>query len=80
VQALYRSDWLARKIVDTPAFDSTRAWRQWEAEADQIEALEEAERSFGLQRKLLEALTKARLYGGAAMVLGVKGTPFNKEA
>jgi hypothetical protein len=79
VQALYRSDWLARKIVDTPAFDSTRAWRQWEAEADQIEALEEAERSFGLQRKLLEALTKARLYGGAAMVLGVKGTPFNKE-
>ena len=79
LEALYRSDWLSRKIVDVPAFDACRAWRSWQAEQDQIEQLEAAERSFGLQKKLLEAMTKARLYGGAAMVHGVKGTPFNEE-
>ena len=42
LEALYRSDWLSRKIVDIPAFDATRAWRSWEAEQDQIEALEKS--------------------------------------
>jgi hypothetical protein len=27
----YRSDWLARRIVDLPAQDATREWRQWAA-------------------------------------------------
>ncbi len=77
---LYRSDWLARKIIDVPAFDSCRAWRQWQAETDQIERLEEEERKFALQRKLMFAMTRARLYGGACLVLGVSGTgDFNEE-
>lgn len=77
---LYRGDWLARKIIDVPAFDACRAWRQWQADTDQIEKLEEEERKFGLQRKLMFALTRARLYGGAAIILGVSGTgDFNEE-
>jgi len=46
LESAYRGDWLARKIVDIPAFDSCRQWRQWEAENDQIELLEEAARNF----------------------------------
>jgi len=79
LEAAYRGDWVARKVVDIPAFDATRAWREWQAEQDQVQALERQERAFGLQRKLLSALTKARLYGGAAMVIGVKGQRFEDE-
>jgi phage-related protein (TIGR01555 family) len=71
LEAAYRGDWLARKIIEVPAFDCTRAWRSWVAEQDQIEQLERTEHEFGLQHKLLSGLTKARLYGGAALVIGV---------
>jgi uncharacterized protein len=75
----FRGDWIARKIVQLPAFDSCRAWRQWQADPDQIEKLEKAERDFALQLKLLGAIEKARLYGGAAMILGVDQGRFNEE-
>lgn len=77
---LYRGDWLARKIVDIPAFDATRAWRTWQADKSDVSKIEEMERSFGLQKKCMEAFVKARLFGGAAMVLGVKGAgDWNEE-
>jgi phage-related protein (TIGR01555 family) len=80
LEQLYRGDWIARKIVDIPAFDATRAWRQWQADKDQIEKLEECEQEIQLQQKVLLALQRARLYGGAAMVLGVIGTgEFHEE-
>jgi phage-related protein (TIGR01555 family) len=79
LEKAYRGDWLARKIVDIPAFDSCRAWRSWQADQDQIEKLEEAERAFGIQRKVMDAMVKARLYGGAAIVLGVKKQKFEDE-
>ena len=67
----YRSDWIARKIVDIPAYDSTREWRLWQADDAQIEKLEEAEKALCLQQKILDAAIRARLYGGSAMVIGV---------
>jgi phage-related protein (TIGR01555 family) len=79
LHAAYRGDWLSRKIVDTPPFDACRAWREWQAEQDQIEKIEKAETDFGLQRKLMWALSKARLYGGAALVMGVEGQKFEDE-
>jgi uncharacterized protein len=66
----YDHAWLPRKIVDIPAFDSVRAWRDWQAEAAQITLIEGEERRLGLQRKVLEARTKARLWGGAAILIG----------
>lgn len=33
----YRGAWLPRKIVDIPAFDSVRAWRDWQAKKPQTE-------------------------------------------
>jgi phage-related protein (TIGR01555 family) len=68
----YRGDWIARKVVDIPAFDMVRAGRFWHAEDDQIEALEEGERRLALKPKLAKALKMARLCGGSAMILGVR--------
>jgi phage-related protein (TIGR01555 family) len=75
----YRGDWIARKVCDIPPFDACRAWREWQAEQDQIEKIEKAEADLGIQRKLIEAMTKARLYGGAAMIMGVEGQKFEEE-
>ena len=74
LDAMYRTDWIARKIVRIPAEDATREWRQWQAENDQIEAIETVERAHQIPQKLTQALVKSRLYGGAALVLGVDGT------
>jgi uncharacterized protein len=79
LNAAYRGDWLCRKIVDIPAFDSCRAWREWHAEDDEIELIEEEEKNLGIQRKLMAAQSKARLFGGAAMIMGVEGQLFEEE-
>lgn len=66
----YRGAWLPRKIVDIPAFDSVRAWRDWQAEQDQIEKIEAEEQRLNVRGKVLEARIKARLWGGAAIHIG----------
>lgn len=71
LEKAYRGDWIARKAVDLPAKDATREWRQWQASGDQIEKIEEEERKHDIQRKMRMVLIRSRLYGGAALVLGV---------
>lgn len=66
----YRSAWLPRKIVDIPALDSCRKWRNWQAENDVIELIEREENRLNLRGKVLEARIKARLFGGAAILIG----------
>jgi phage-related protein (TIGR01555 family) len=70
LEAAYRGDWIARKVVDIPAFDMTRQWRQWQADAAQVELLEKLEKDLFLQQKTQQALIRSRLYGGAIMVMG----------
>lgn len=70
----YRGDWIARKVVDIPAMDMTRAWRNWQADDDQIQALEATERRLCLKQRVLKALKWARLFGGAGLILGTKDT------
>jgi phage-related protein (TIGR01555 family) len=73
LEASFQSDWIARKAITIPPQDSTRQWRAWQAEADQIEKLEATENRLRVQLKLQEALVKARLYGGCCIMLGVDG-------
>ena len=73
VESAYRTSWLMRKIVDVPAMDMTRAWRSWQTDRDVIEQLEKEEKRLGLKAKVKRALVLARLWGGGALVLGVKG-------
>lgn len=80
--AMHRSDWMARKIVDIIPHDMTREWRDWQAKgADakgrtqedqqgQIALIEDTEKRLGLQKKVTDAMQKARLYGGAGIVIG----------
>lgn len=66
----YRGSWLPKKIVDIPALDSCRKWRDWQAEAGQITEIEAEERRLNVKAKVLEARIKARLFGGAAIFIG----------
>ena len=59
IDAAHRSTWLGRKIHDIPPKDMTREWRAWQAEDNQIEAIEGEETRLKLQQKVRRALTMA---------------------
>lgn len=71
--AMYRSDWISRKVVDIPAFDMIREGRNWQAGAPLIEKLEAEEARLQVWPKLAKALRLARLYGGSVIIIGEKG-------
>jgi phage-related protein (TIGR01555 family) len=76
LESAYRGDWIARKVIDIPAFDMTREWREWQADEAQVELIEELEKNLFVQQKVQQALIKSRLYGGAIMIMGVdNGAP-----
>ncbi|WP_145256952.1 DUF1073 domain-containing protein [Pseudomonas sp. DE0157] len=79
----YRGAWLPRKIVDIPPLDATRRWRGWQASKDQIEKLEAEEKRLDVRRKVKQAMTRARLFGGAAIYIGTgdrdTALPLNPE-
>jgi len=72
---MYRGSWLARKIVDIPAQDATRKWREWQATTEQTTALEHEERRLGIRKKVEQALKRASLYGGQALYIGLADDP-----
>lgn len=69
LEAMYRDDWIAKKIVKIPAYDMVRAGRVWNAEDEAVTALEAEESRLGVFQKVLKALIFARLYGGAALII-----------
>ncbi len=66
----YRGAWFPRKVVDIPAKDATRRWRAWQASKQQIEKIEAEEKRLQVKARTMEALIKARLWGGAAIFIG----------
>ena len=74
IEAAYLGSWLTRKIIDIPAQDMVRAGRDWDAEDDQIAAIEKEEKRLGYWAKLYEALTLGRL-GGGAILIGLGDDP-----
>ena len=76
LEALYRNDWVAGKVVDLPAEDMMRKWRCLSAESlgeKRLREIEQSEAELGLRDKFDEALRWARLFGGAAIVIGIEG-------
>lgn len=69
--ALYRGNAMARKITEIPPGDMVREWRRWVADEAIIGKLETAERELMVIDKFREALVYARLYGGAAIFIGL---------
>jgi phage-related protein (TIGR01555 family) len=70
IVAAYRGSWLPRKIIDIPALDSCRKWRDWQADDKVIELIEKEEKRLNVKGKILEASKKSRLFGGAALYIG----------
>ena len=75
LNAMHRSDWLSRKVIDIIPDDMTREWRNWKAKKPQIEKIEAVEKSplIALAAKVNEAMIAARLHGGALIYIGIKG-------
>lgn len=67
LEAAYQSNWVARQIVDIPADDMTREWR--DIKCDGADAIRAAEDYLGLPQLTNEALSWSRLYGGAAILM-----------
>lgn len=75
LQEGYRSGWIIPKLVDVPATDALRKWRDFSAEADQILALKNAENDLQVKKKVIRAYTLARLWGGAAIFINTGQDP-----
>lgn len=61
--AAYEGSSLISRVVDVPAEDATRKWREWQADPEQITAIEKVEVSLGIKSKLKDAFSDARLFG-----------------
>jgi len=68
IEAAYRSSWLISKIVDVPAMDMVREWREWEAEADDVKRIEDEERRLKVRETILTGLIYGRLGGGIVVI------------
>jgi len=68
--AMYRTSAIAKKIIDLPAEDSLREWREWQASADDISKIEAEENRLCLHANLVRTSKRARLFGGAAIFIG----------
>lgn len=67
--AAYMSSGMARKVIAIHAEDRVREWRDWQAEADQITAIEAEEKRLGLVAKVQEAETLRGIGGGALIII-----------
>lgn len=73
IDAAYRTDWLARKIIDVPVADMTRGGLDLQLDIDEIARFDKAAKRLGLYPKIKRALTLGRL-GGGVMLLGLPGS------
>lgn len=70
--AAYLGSGMLQKVIEIPAADRTREWRDWQAEQDDIEKLEAEERRLGLIGKIKQAEI-LRGIGGGALILAMPG-------
>jgi hypothetical protein len=72
---MYRENWLAKRIIDTPCEDMTRSWYSVssEIEQDKLDELAKLEAKHNVKQEITNGLRWARLYGGAAAVIVIKG-------
>lgn len=84
LESMYRGEGIARKVVDLPVTDLMRPWRSWQATKEQITTIEDAEKRHKVRAKFKLAMELARLYGGAAIIIGADtgnpGLPLNPGA
>ena len=67
--AAYMSSGMMKKVISIPAEDRVREWRDWQAEADQITAIEAEEARLALIAKVQEAENLRGIGGGALVII-----------
>lgn len=70
--AAYLESGMMQRVIELPANDRVREWRDWQAEQDQIEKLEAEEKRLGLVAKV-KAAEILRGLGGGALILVAAG-------
>lgn len=73
IQAAYRSSWMVRKLHDVIPAEMVRAWRAWDLQGDEADALKDEEKRLNVREVMREALRLGKLRGGAAVVMGLPG-------
>ena len=74
LNALYLHNWLAAKVVDAIPHDMIRAWRTVDGLSPQDQKVfAKAQKRFKIKHLCEEALKNSRLYGGAGILIGIKG-------
>lgn len=74
IAAAYSGSPLMRKIVQIPAMDMVREWREWKLGAEQITAVEKLEKRLMIRQKVRQ-VEVLRGMGGGALILGLPGNP-----
>ncbi len=72
--AAYCESGMMQRVIELPASDRVREWRDWQADQDQIEKLEKEEKRLGLVAKV-KAAEILRGIGGGALILVAGGSP-----
>lgn len=75
LNSLYRTEWIARRIIDTLPQDMTKNWYELKSQLqpDQLDLFATMERKTRLKEQINEGLTWGRLFGGAAGVIVIEG-------
>lgn len=73
--AAYRESWLAKRIIDMPAEDMTRAWYSLAVALpnDAMNDVYSLEALHNVKQEITNALRWARLYGGSIAVMALQG-------
>jgi phage-related protein (TIGR01555 family) len=85
LENLYRFNWLARRIVETPVKDALREGFTCNLENEDENALKNRLKELGVFKQLFEVNYKARLYGQAFLLIGARdgseslAEPLNKD-
>lgn len=79
LEALYRANWIARKIVNIPIDDMLREGWHWQADDPLITKLEAEENRLQVKDHLRRALIRDAVYGGAALYLGTDDPDVSQE-
>ena len=71
----YRESWLAKRIIDMPSEDMTRAWYKLASSVseDDMHDLSRLEAKHSVKQEITNAIRWARLYGGALAVMILRG-------
>lgn len=72
IENAYRGSGLMRKIIDIPAEDTVREWREWKGDAKDLSSLWAEEKRLGIPQKVKRAEVLRGL-GGGALILGLPG-------